>query len=274
MSQPWAQGGNGCGVGADGDAMFTLQSSTVHGVAHALRGGGFDASEDGTGGGTPLVPVTVGALSCNTGPNGNDAGNFACNQAVDAGYVVPTFLHLNKGRPDGRKSAHTEMVTLETETIPTLTTDGHAQSCIAFSAKDYGGDAMQDCSPTLRAGGHDGSHANAGVMPAIAFQERGRDDGRSLEVGGEVAYALTAPKDGGRAQERNVLTPTMRVRRLTPRECERLQGFKDGYLDVAYRSKDAADGPKYKALGNSWAINCPRWIGERIKAVDAIKEAA
>jgi len=57
----------------------------------------------------------------------------------------------------------------------------------------------------------------------------------------------------------------MTVRRLTPTECERLQGFPDGYTDVPYRGKRAADGPRYKALGNSMAVNVVRWIGERIE---------
>jgi DNA (cytosine-5)-methyltransferase 1 len=56
------------------------------------------------------------------------------------------------------------------------------------------------------------------------------------------------------------------VRRLTPRECERLQGFPDDYTLIPYRGKSAADGPRYKALGNSWAVPVPRWIGQRIEA--------
>jgi DNA (cytosine-5)-methyltransferase 1 len=59
------------------------------------------------------------------------------------------------------------------------------------------------------------------------------------------------------------------VRRLTPRECERLQGFPDDYSLVPYRGKLAADGPRYKALGNSMAVPVMRWIGERIAMVDA-----
>lgn len=63
------------------------------------------------------------------------------------------------------------------------------------------------------------------------------------------------------------------VRRLTPRECERLQGFRDGYTDVPYRRRNATpDGPRYKALGNSKAANCVRWLGLRIAVVDAIPE--
>ena len=64
----------------------------------------------------------------------------------------------------------------------------------------------------------------------------------------------------------------MTVRRLTPRECERLQGFPDDYTLIPWRKKAAADcpdGPRYKALGNSMAVNCMAWIGERIAAVDA-----
>lgn len=55
-----------------------------------------------------------------------------------------------------------------------------------------------------------------------------------------------------------------RVRRLTVTEAERLQGFPDGHTDVTYRGKGAADGPRYKAIGNSMAVPCMRWIGERI----------
>lgn len=54
------------------------------------------------------------------------------------------------------------------------------------------------------------------------------------------------------------------VRRLTPLECERLQGFPDHYTAITHRGKPAADGPRYKALGNSMAVPVMRWIGERI----------
>jgi DNA (cytosine-5)-methyltransferase 1 len=61
------------------------------------------------------------------------------------------------------------------------------------------------------------------------------------------------------------------VRRLTPTECERLQGFPDGFTQIPYRNKPAdkcPDGPRYKALGNSMAVPVMRWIGERIQQVD------
>lgn len=59
-----------------------------------------------------------------------------------------------------------------------------------------------------------------------------------------------------------------KVRRLTPRECERLQGFPDDWTVVPYRGKPAVDGPRYKAIGNSMAVPVMRWIGERIQKVD------
>jgi len=101
---------------------------------------------------------------------------------------------------------------------------------MAFSAKDHGADASSDIAPTLRAMGHAGSHANGGGQMAVAT--------------------------------------SMQVRRLTPVECERLQGFPDGYTDIRPRGKDTPDGPRYKALGNSMAVPVMRWIGERIAKVD------
>jgi DNA (cytosine-5)-methyltransferase 1 len=63
-------------------------------------------------------------------------------------------------------------------------------------------------------------------------------------------------------------------RRLTPRECERLQGFPDDWTDIPYRGKQAPDGPRYKALGNSMAVPVMRWIGERISCVENMLNAA
>ena len=77
----------------------------------------------------------------------------------------------------------------------------------------------------------------------------------------------------GTVQAKNpvgVLLPRIGVRRLTPRECERLQGFEDDYTLIPYRGGLAADAPRYRALGNSMAVPVMRWIGERIAMVDSI----
>jgi len=142
---------------------------------------------------------------------------------------------------------------------------GQENACIAFSYKDHGADATIDLSPTIRAGNHDTSHANSGQPPAIAIA--GNTIGRSTNNGGngtgyseEISYTLTKTDQHG-------VAIGMQVRRLTPRECERLQGFPDDHTLIAWRGKDAADcpdGPRYKAIGNSMAVPVMRWIGERI----------
>jgi DNA (cytosine-5)-methyltransferase 1 len=105
---------------------------------------------------------------------------------------------------------------------------------------------------------------------------------------GAVAFANTAgdtalglskpgvpPITGRNGDPGNVFQPGMAVRRLTPRECERLQGFPDDYTLIPYRGKPAVDGPRYKALGNSMAVPVMRWIGQRIQLVaTVVKEHA
>lgn len=81
----------------------------------------------------------------------------------------------------------------------------------------------------------------------------------------EISHAITSGSTKGCAT--SAVAKQMAVRRLTPRECERLQGFPDDYTKIPYRNKSAdncPDGPRYKALGNSWAVPVVRWIGERI----------
>ena len=87
----------------------------------------------------------------------------------------------------------------------------------------------------------------------------------------DVAFTLTLPSPTGGGQPQAVAT-SMAVRRLTPRECERLQGFPDDYTLIPVRNKPAADGPRYKALGNSMAVPVMHWLGKRIqKHLEAIQ---
>ena len=106
-------------------------------------------------------------------------------------------------------------------------------------------------------------------MPAVAFNAYQRTEHQALAVrtaqtsanGHGVSEGVCHTLD--QVQGQAVMTQ-MVVRRLTPRECERLQGFPDDYTAIEYRNKPAADGPRYKALGNSMAVPVMRWIGERI----------
>lgn len=207
-----ARTSGGGGLGTDFELGGGLQ------VTHTLRGEGFDASEDGTGRGTPLVPCAYG---------GNNTGG-----PID----VETCLNAKGGA--GRMD-------FESETFIT-----------AFSCKDHGADAGE-VAPTLRAMGHSGSHANAGGQVAIAYRTTGNDGAYAT---GDAIGALGTGTD----PNAHVLAGGVGVRRLTPRECERLQGFPDDYTAIMYRGKPAADGPRYKAIGNSFPVPVIRWIGERI----------
>lgn len=95
---------------------------------------------------------------------------------------------------------------------------------------------------------------------AIAFAQNSRDELREMDVVGALA-AQPGMK------QTSYIRQTMAVRRLTPRECERLQGFPDDWTQVPYRGKPAADGPRYKACGNSMAVPVMLWIGKRIQEV-------
>jgi len=143
-------------------------------VAHTLRGEGFDASEDGTGRGTPLIPVAA-SLSAGNNANSNAAGRRREDDTNLVAQTITAEMYRSGGATAGNNSG------------------------------------VRNCFP-MQAG----------------------------------------------------------VRRLTPRECERLQGFPDDYTLIPYRGRPAKDSPRYKALGNSMAVPIMRWIGERIAAVDAI----
>ena len=89
-----------------------------------------------------------------------------------------------------------------------------------------------------------------------------------------TAYNMDSRSPQSEEQQRivgAVYKTSMQVRRLTPRECERLQGFPDDYTLVQHRNKPAADGPRYKALGNSMAVPVMAWIGRRIAMVEQLK---
>lgn len=106
---------------------------------------------------------------------------------------------------------------------------------------------------------HNGSNQNGGGQLAIAFAQNQLGEIRIGEVSGTL-------NTNSNATGRNapLVQQSMQVRRLTPVECERLQGFPDNYTNAPHKGKPAADGPRYKALGNSMAVPVMRWIGERI----------
>lgn len=270
-------------------------------IAHSLRADGFDASEDGTGRKTPLVPVCR-ETAATIGERMRGQDDSCADNLIAAYPILEAGARTGKSTSDPRAG-----IGIGQSDDPMYTLQGGKQHAVAFSCKDHGADAG-DVAPTLRAMGHTGSHPNAGGQVAVAFTERTRSDGRSLECQEDLAYALTNPGAGGRSQERNVGIG-MAVRRLTPRECERLMGYPDDYtLIPEYRKRQkecgpdaealhayycrtergrqhvemrdgrvysTPDGPRYKALGNSIAVPVLAWIGVRIEMVEEIlKERA
>ena len=170
-------------VNAHGGPHGRLDFESETFIAHALRADGFDASEDGTGRGTPLVPIAFDARQSDVIQYGEQSGPLDTN-----GPSIAVAFSENQ-RAD----------VYESSTVQSLSSGG------GKPGQGY---------PAVRAG--------------------------------------------------------MQVRRLTPRECERLQGFPDDYTLIPYRGKPASDGPRYKALGNSMAVPVMRWIGRRIQLVDSL----
>ena len=192
------------------------------------------------------APYVVGALACNTGPNGHDAGNFACNQAVDAGHIIAHSL-----RGEGFDASE-DGTGRGTPLVP-----------VAFPA---------NLSATQHASTENLSPSLGALNPtAVAFNmHKSGNEASSLGISTDRTDCLRAFEKSPFAVQP---AGAMQARRLTPEECEALQGFPRGYTNVPHRKKPAADGPRYKALGNSWAVPNVRWIGERIDAVQAIKSA-
>lgn len=216
-------------------------------IFHTLRGEGFDASEDGTGRGTPLVPA-------------------ASPIAFDPTQITSA---QNRSNPQPGDPCHT------------LAKGAHAPA-IAFNLRGREGGAMPEVSnvASLRA-------APGGSSRSYVTAFHGTQD---PDISGDVTH----PMGRNQGQEQAALIGSA-VRRLTPRECEFLQGFPAdytliptkarkkmeddmlAYIQRTYPNMDrmeaerlAKDGPRYKALGNSWAVPNARWIGERIDMVDQL----
>ncbi len=156
----------------------------------------------------------------------------------------------------------------------------------------YNGAITGDVAATM---GTPGSSVNASGPTVMAFDWQSGGDARGLDPKDTAQLqrcqtpAVAFKRNGAKARSDAIfrdVTPTlgcaggnampsiqqaMTVRRLTPRECERLQGFPDDWTLIPWRNKSAdqcPDGPRYKALGNSMAVNCMAWIGERIAAAE------
>jgi hypothetical protein len=231
FSGRWFNSGMG-GIGAPGDPMFTLQAGKQHAIA-------FD-------------PTQI------TSP-----GNYSQPRPGDSSHPLAATAHppviAFHGAQDPDVSGDV--------THPLGRNQGQ-EACIALSSKDHCGDASADLAPTLRAMGHDSSHANAGGQLAVAVSLRGRDGGATAEITEGAAPALRASQGGG--DKPHVMMPSMQVRRLMPSECEALQGFPE--VQKCYTilvCRDFSDQQKSNALAalqnrrlrsSAWSAGASGWM--------------
>lgn len=218
-------------------------------VAHTLRGEGFDASEDGAGRGTPLVPVAFAQNQRDEVRNLNDVAGAL---AAEPGMKQQTYVAYRASSNGGVTEQGDKTAALTTSTDPTANIV--AYQCHGSNVGPMG---------VLRAGNGN----EAGGVPFI-INEKGRPEGRTLEYRDDGTVNALLTPSGGRAGigVGAIAGPRSGVRRLTPVECERLQGFPDDYTRYTADGTEFADGPRYRMLGNAVCVNVSQWIGRRIVA--------
>jgi DNA (cytosine-5)-methyltransferase 1 len=218
------------------------------------------------------------------------------NERVECEAIVPVVAGSLDTQCGGGKLTHQSAINGH------LIIEDGALHPVAFSSNMSVPDCQTDgTTPTVKVGGHGG-----GNPPAVAIQNATRGASQNglgittdgpmytLDVGSQhgVAFAIhphsigRKPNAGPQGRDHldaeqaythdargvaQVVAKGHQVRRLTPTECERLQGFPDNYTQIPWRNKtpeNCPDGPRYKAMGNSMAVPVMRWIGERIQKQD------
>jgi DNA (cytosine-5)-methyltransferase 1 len=172
-----------------------------------------------------------------------DASHSQLSGQLREQYIVPHIVALPlTATNDPSRSPQSSEVTAQVHAVLQAQTIAHVDVVGTLSDGAHNG------------GGLNGQDAYTGRILPVAFDARQND------------VLLYGDKTGPLDTDAH-----MAVRRLTPRECERLQGFPDDYTRIPYKKKSAdecPDGPRYKALGNSMAVPVMRWIGERIAKVE------
>jgi site-specific DNA-cytosine methylase len=234
----------------EADASNTLNNfdlgdtRTTHAVVQ-----GFSIREDSKNNTFHAKPVDVSlcVTSLQPSPQSQHAQNFIVQSCAD---IAPT---ISSGAPFSKTG--NERV------------EGEAFIVQASELRLRGQITERDVCPTLLANTKSGDNDPLAVQ-AITFQP----GNLRREAGADPSFTTTTTlKASAGDQTPHVATP-MAVRRLTPVECERLQGFPDNWSRISWKGKpeeECPDGPRYKACGNSMAVPVMRWIGERIAAVDS-----
>lgn len=233
-------------VGGDCPPAVLLERQSVHGDSPPRRNARTDAAADaqcGTTGDRVGVDY-VGTLGGRRGPGAGEAA---------AGHLVPDVAHA--------------LTTSSTRNDP------NGQTFVAYGVQPQaGGSAFRtvhrrhgdDVAHTMRS--PKGGGAGGGAIP-MAFIERAHLDGGSDLR--EQDYVTALAKGGGKpGQGYAAARVGGRVRKLTPRECERLQGLPDDWTLIDWLGKPAPDSRRYAALGDAVTANVAEWIGRRILVID------
>jgi DNA (cytosine-5)-methyltransferase 1 len=256
MYMPWPQqvGALDCRIQAQ-RAQNAQSGHLLPIITHSLRAR-HDGSEDDTGRGTPLIASWPAEVA----PTLNAA--FGTKQGLEDQHALggAGCFVLSSGQANH---------SIDVNCAPALTALHEAP--IAFHNRQ---DPDVSGSVTHPLAAKDNGLGVAMAVP-IDLRNAKRDpekhdavnrQGVGVAKDGDPAHTVTTACVHG-------VATAMQVRRLTPVECERLQGFPDGYTDIKPRGKDTPDGPRYKALGNSMAVPVMRWIGERVNLVDSLKRS-
>jgi DNA (cytosine-5)-methyltransferase 1 len=215
-----------------------MREGSAPSIAKSIRGnsGGIDR-EDGTGRGTPIIPDVCGTLS-----DGAHNGGGLNGQGAYTGRIIPAITVHGTQDPDTIK-----------ECAHVLGRNNGQENAVMVMENQRGEFRTDD------------------IEQPATLALRGRGGAPQLETRSDgTANTLLTPNGGRGGMGVGAIAKGMEVRRLTPVECERLQGFPDNYTRIPWRNKtpeQCPDGPRYKALGNSMAVPVMRWIGERIDAV-------
>lgn len=235
--------------GAGASRQFLTSSSGD--VSRALKArDGTGVSSDITGDGAPLI--VEGML-----------GDVSPSLSASTGGVWEDGS--GRGNPIIALNARQDPITSEDHTGPLDTFQNTHAIAFNLRGREEGNVpelAPEDTAPTLRASG--GGSSN----PFLAIAQNTRNEVRILSGHGQTTEALAA-NAGIKQQSYIVHTETLVVRRITPTEAERLQGFPDGYTAILNgKGRPAGDTPRMAALGNSWAVPCGRFLAQGIAAVD------
>jgi len=290
--KPVRKGGAGFGVSEKG-ASYTLTARDQHAVAYAIDSMGSNAMKSkNPKSGCREVECAPTLTTVDPAPvkhQGGTAvvaflpGNSGKARSVAAEEEVSPTLMRTQGESGNKVAVAAEVIgvfdmgarktgagTDTSGVSPTVLaqhgTDPHAV-CIGFNCEAGTHDHMpkDNLGETLAA-----CHkCGVAIGGAVSFEPGlAKREGEGHRFSDEVASTLRADMGDNRPA---VATVDYIVRRLTPLECERLQGLPDGYTKIPYRGKppdECPDTPRYKALGNGWAVNCARWIAQRIQEHD------